>query len=239
MLPGGGPPPLTTVAVAVGGTVVGVLLGVAVGVLVGGAVVGVLLGVFVGVLVGGTVVGVLLGVAVGVPGVTPRTARQLGATPLITLVTVTLAEVLVKDAGLPVQSGFNCPVAFVTSTVTVHVEGPDASSRLLTVIRLLPPVAVVAAAVAHVPPPLGGFSTTRPAGSVSVKPTLAAGSPGGFVRVKTRVVVPPSVMAAAEKLFESVGGAPPANAGAGAPAATAKARARAGRMKWFLFMGRV
>ena len=125
MLPSGGPPPpLTTVAVAVGGTVVGVLLGVIVGVLVGGAVVGVLLGVVVGVLVGGTVVGVLVGVAVGVPGVTPTTVRQLAAMPLVTLVTTTLPEPFVKDAGLPVQSGFNCPVAFVTSTVTVQVELP-------------------------------------------------------------------------------------------------------------------
>jgi hypothetical protein len=65
-----------------------------------------------------------------------------------------------------------------------------------------------------------------------------AGPPGGLVRVKVRVVVPPSVMAADEKLFESVGIAP-ANAGAGAPATTAKARERAVRRKGFVFMRKV
>jgi hypothetical protein len=190
MLPRGGPLPLTTVAVAVGGTMVGVLLGV-----------------FVGVLVGGTVVGVLLGVAVGVVGVTPSTTRQLGATPLETLVTVTPAEVLVKFAGLPVQSGFNCPGAFVTFTATVHVELPAANWRLLTVIRLLPAVAVVAAAaLTHVPPTDGGFAMTRAAGSVSVKPTFdTAGAPAGLVTVNVRVVVPPAVMTVGEKAFASVG----------------------------------
>jgi hypothetical protein len=242
MLPSGGPPPVTTVAVAVGGTVVGVLLGVAVGVLVGVSV-GVLVGVAVGVLVGVSV-GVLVDVAVDVTGVTPTTMRQLGATPLMALATVTPAAVLVKDAGLPVQSGFNCPDAFVTLTVTVHVElvagAPAGTWRLLTVIKWVPSVAVVtAAALTHVPP-TEPIPTTRPAGRVSVKPTFdSAGAPAGLVKVKVRVVVPPSVMAMSEKLLVSVGGTPPANAGAVAPAATVRARARAGSPKRFLFMTRV
>jgi len=101
---------VTTVGVAVAGAVVGVFVGV-----LGGVLVGVLVGVF---------VGVLLGVGVDVPGVTPSTARQRAWMPFVTLVTVTPAAVLVKAAGLPVQSGFNCPDAFVTLTVTVQVELP-------------------------------------------------------------------------------------------------------------------
>jgi hypothetical protein len=157
---------------------------------------------------------------------------------LVTLVTATLPDPFVKFAGLPVQSGLNCPGAFVTLTATVHVELPAANWRLLTVIRLLPAVAVVAAAaLTHVPPTPAGVPTTRPAGSVSTKPTFdSAGDPAGLDRVKIRVVSPPALITVGEKLFVNVGGTPPANAGAAAPVATATTRERAGRLKRFLFI---
>ena len=130
MLPGAGPPPPPTiVGVDVGGTVVGVRVDVLVGVLVGEPV-GVFVGVFVAVAVGG-----------------PATTRQLDTTVFRTLATAErLAAVLVKAAGSPVQSAFNCPAAFVTLTVTVQDEAPAGTCRLLTAIVLAPAVAVVAAA---------------------------------------------------------------------------------------------
>ena len=118
----------------------------------------------------------------------------------------TFAAVLVKAAGLPVQSALNCPGTFVTLTVTVQDEGPARTCRLLTAIVLPPAVAVVAAAAfAHVPPKAGGFPTTRPDGRVSVKPIFdSAGLPPGLVTVNIRTVVPPPMMVVGEKTFVRV-----------------------------------
>src|SRR5580765_1785054 len=77
-------------------------------------------------------------------GVAEFTVRQLGATPLPTLVTVTLAEVFVNAAGPAPQLALTWPDALVTFTATVHDDAPAGTCKLVTVIVPLPATAVVA-----------------------------------------------------------------------------------------------
>ena len=130
-------------------------------------------------------------VSVGVSGVT---ITQLLLTPLVTLVTVTLPAPLVNAVGELAQLGLVCPGWLVMDTVTVHVDAPAGTARLVTVISVPPAAAVVAAtALVHVPPTAGGDAISSPDGSESTKPTLVnAGLPAGLLTVNVNVVVPPA-----------------------------------------------
>src|SRR5689334_9656133 len=93
----------------------------------------------------------------------------------------------------------------VTFALTVH-EPAAANVKPVKEIVLAPTGAVIVP-VPHVVASPFGVATTRPAGSVSVKFTLA--SAWAAVTVKVTVVVPPTGIVAAPNAFEIVGGATP------------------------------
>src|SRR5437773_260375 len=129
-----------------------------------------------------------------------------GATPP----TVTLAEAVLPgppstEVTAPVVLFFVPAVVPVTFTLKLH----DALPASVALARLMLPDPATAVIV---PPPQlpvspFGVETTRPAGSVSVKPTPVNVEALGLVIVKLSEVEPPSGMLAAPNAFTIVGGA--------------------------------
>jgi hypothetical protein len=97
--------------------------------------------------------------------------------------------------------------AVVASTFTVKVHEPLAGSVAPVKLTLDEPATAVIVPP-HEPVRPFGVATTRPAGSVSLKPTPVNAAPLlGFEMVNVRVVVPFTLMLPAPNALLSVGGA--------------------------------
>lgn len=90
--------------------------------------------------------------------------------------------------------------AFATRTVMVQEVAGLTICRLVTVIVPLPAVAATLPPL-QVPPTVEGEATTKPAGKVSAKLNVCVGLPLGWLTVKVRVCVPPTVNAPANVLL--------------------------------------
>jgi hypothetical protein len=175
----------------VGGTDVGVLVGVLVAV---GVLVEVPVGVLVAVLVG-VLVGVDVGVLVGV-GVAPTAMLAIAALPEPPSVDVTALVTLSLTPTV---------VPMIEPIVTKH----EAFGARVTPARLMldEPHAAVTIPL-QVPERPQGFVITRPAGRVSDIPTPVSVTAGfGFVRVKVKVAAPLSGIEGTPNAFSIVGGA--------------------------------
>ena len=186
-----------------GGTDVGVLVGVlvAVGVLVEVAVgvfVGVPVGVLVAVLVGvgvGVLVGVDVGVLVGV-GVAPTPMLAIAALPEPPSVDVTALVTLSLTPTV---------VPMIELTVTKHEAF---GARVAPTRLMLDELHAAVNVPLQVPERPQGFVITRPAGRVSDIPMPVSVTAGfGFDRVKVKVVAPLSGIEGAPKALLIVGGA--------------------------------
>jgi hypothetical protein len=102
---------------------------------------------------------------------------------------------------------FFCP-ADVAVTFTLNVHDAFAANVAPDKLTLLDPATAVIVPPPQLPVSPLGVDTTRPAGSVSVKPTPdSAVVAFGFVSVKVKLVLPFTCTALAPKLFAIVAGA--------------------------------
>jgi hypothetical protein len=130
---------------------------------------------------------------------------EVGDVPIVTV--AVFDPVPVRDTGplaVTAEVVLFCAPAVAPVTVTVIVQlAPPASVPPVNVGRLPPVIARLPPHVAVVP-----LGAVNPASRVSVKANpVSATVAFGFVRVRSRLVVPPSAIDAAPKDFAIVGGA--------------------------------
>ena len=143
---------------------------------------------------------------VGTAAVTVTQAPALGVTPLVALGVITavmfvvvLMLLFVLAFGASVQAPTDGAAAVVIGTMMVQVVAGLTIWRPVTTMLLLPAVAVTVPDV-QVPVTAAPLAT-RPAGRVSVKLKVWVGLLVGWVTVKVRLVLPPTVRFALKTLL--------------------------------------